>query len=66
MKTSSLIHKSESGWYLEISIDYGDKTVFTRIHESKLIEVINTANLLKLHIDNEESLPIKQYLKQMT
>jgi len=64
METKVLVFNQNGKWVLRILVYDEDKKTVTEIAKDKLIEVIDIACLLKLHINNEETLPVNQYLKQ--
>lgn len=62
MRQEVFIIRSKNGWQLVILIYY-DGVVANSVfldHET-LIEALNTASLLRIHVENEDSLPLKQY-----
>lgn len=62
MKTTVLVHKRDSKWSLTITIhDHNGVDIIRVIEKNKLIEIIDIACLLKLHIDNELELPLRAY-----
>lgn len=62
MKTTVLVHKRFGKWILSITIyDQNGMDIVTVIEKDKLIEVIDIACLLQLHIDNEVELPLRAY-----
>jgi hypothetical protein len=62
MKTTTRVIKGYQSWYLRFECEEQDNIIFTKTFEFlKLIEVIDAANLLKVHIDNMNELPLRQY-----
>lgn len=65
MKNSVLIIKETANtWTLRIACNIGEPNEFiTRRTYTRLVYAIDAANLLKMHIDNINRLPLTQYAK---
>jgi len=61
MTTSCRIFKDKNNmWILKISAAAQFGTVLvTKIERSRLIELIEIAGVLRLHVDNQDELPLK-------
>jgi hypothetical protein len=57
-----LILRKENGW--ELSINSWDHGLLNSWTCPKLIDIIDMANILKIHIDNVDELPLNQYVIQ--
>lgn len=59
MKPQTLIYKVGSRWLLCLVCKQQTR-IFTA---QRLIDLLDTASLLQIHIDNADELPINQYYK---
>ncbi len=62
MQTSSVILKVDKGWELRLTTYTGvGKPLVSKYVFRMLIEALQAACVLKVHVDNDNVLPLKQY-----
>lgn len=63
-RSSVVIVKEQNQWILRIAVNIGlPGYCVTKRAFGRLVEALDAANILRLHIDNAHKLPLNQYYK---